>query len=223
MGLFAFGGMLLSGWIAYQWGPSWEEIVHAWLPAWLNSPSPSGFTWFSPTVFSPAWFNPAWFNPRWLSPASLAAILFGIPAGILIGLALRPAIEIHERHLKIGRREIGWGQIRRLDQTGWHIPLAVYLTVRIEQSREFRLLLIHPGDAQSSTSLLRYLRRYCREALLDGIPYREFWGEPSAPTRKQLPPQRYQLLLPEEEEEVERMFQRLKTVGHLDQRGADEK
>jgi hypothetical protein len=32
---------------------------------------------------------------------------------------------------------------------------------------------------------------------------------------------RYPLLLPEEEEEIERMFQRLKTVGHLEQRSDD--
>ncbi len=83
-----------------------------------------------------------------------------------------------------------------------------------------RILLVHAGDLDSSTSLLRHLRRYSREALLDGIPYRQFWGE--APTPKNLPP-RYPLLRPEDEEEVERLFQRLKSVGRLDQRGSDER
>ena len=207
MGLSAAGGTALSAWIALHWGSSWEATVRDWLPNWLTSIA------FGPATLSPAAFSPAW----------LATILFGLPAVALLILAACPPIEIYEKHLKIGRREIGWNQVRRLDQTAWSIPLAVHLTVRGEREPERRMLLIHAGDSASCTSLLRHLRRYAREALLDGIPYREFWGEPAAPKRKQLPPPRYQLLLPEEEEEVERMFQRLRTVGHLDQRGSDEK
>ena len=181
MGLFAVGGMLLSAGIALRWGNSWEELVRGWFPDWL------GF---------PAGFSPAW----------LATILFGLPAVVLFTLAFRPAIEIHDKHLKIGGRQIAWNCIRRLDQTGWRIPLAVYLTVHTGSGNENRLLLVHAGNAESCGSLLRYLRRYSREALLDGIPYRQFWGEPSRPAaQKQLPPPRYQLLLPEEEEEVERV------------------
>lgn len=198
MGLAATAGMLLSAGIALRWGASWEEIVRAWVPDWV------GF----PASFSPAW---------------LAAILFALPAVVLLMLAFRPAIEIDEKHLKVGTRQIAWSSIRRLDQTGWNIPLAVHLTLRGENGEDTRVLLVHPGDADSCGSLLRYLRRYSREALLDGIPYRQFWGEPSKTAQKQLPAPRYQLLLPEEEEEVERMFQRLKTVGHLDQRSSDEK
>jgi hypothetical protein len=207
MGLFAAAGAGLSAWIALHWGSSWELTVREWLPGWLGSVA------FGSVVFNLAVVSPAW----------LAAILFGIPAAALLVLAACPAIEIHEKHLKIGSREIGWNQVRRLDRTGWNIPLAVHLTLRVDQDNEHRLLLLHAGDSGSCTSLLRYLRRYAHEALLDGIPYREFWGEPAPPQRKQLPPPRYPLLLPEEEEEVERMFRRLKTVGHMDQRGSDEK
>lgn len=134
-------------------------------------------------------------------------------------LAMRPAIEVYETHLSIGPRAIAWNDIRRLDQTGWTAPLAVYLTLITGQ----RLLLLYPGDYDSSTSLLRHLRRYARESLLDGIPYRQFWGEAPAPVQKPLAGPKYPLLRPEEEEEVERMFQRLKSVGRLDQRGSDEK
>jgi hypothetical protein len=135
-------------------------------------------------------------------------------------LVCRPAVEIYDTHVRAGRLEIPWDQVRRLDQTGWSVPLAVYLTL----ADESRVFLLHPGDAESCAALLRYLRRGCREALLDGVPYRQFWGElPKPPERKQLPPPRYPLLRPEDEEEVERMFQRLKTVGHFDQRGSDEK
>ncbi len=129
-------------------------------------------------------------------------------------LALRPVIEIHDSHLRIGRWEIAWDQIRRLDQTGWNVPLLVYLTLRDGR----RVALIFPGDVDSSASLLRHLRRSAHEALLDGVPYRQFWGEPPASAPARMAPLRYPLLRPEDEEEVERMFQRLKSVGHLEQR-----
>jgi hypothetical protein len=159
-----------------------------------------------------------WTGLRW-PPAWIAAVLFGVSAIAVLLLALRPAIEIHETHLLVGRKAIAWSDIRRLDQTGWTAPLAIHLTL----SGDRRLLVVYPGDFDSSTSLLRHLRRYSREALLDGIPYRQFWGETPATERKQLPAPRYPLLRPEDEDEVERMFQRLKSVGRLDQRGSDDK
>ena len=90
-----------------------------------------------------------------------------------------------------------------------------------------RLLLVYPGDLDSCNSLLRHLRRLSRDALIDGIPYRQYWGEILAPDsdRKQSPPMpRYRILRPEDEAEVERLYQRLKTVGNLDQKNStDEK
>jgi len=202
MAISATVGTLLSAWIAIRWGTAWELVVGSWLP-WFNSDA------LKPLALSPAVVSPAW----------IAAVLFGIPAVALWIIVFRPKIEIYDTHLKAGRLEIPWDQIRRLDQTGWSVPLALYLTLADER----RVLLVHPGDLDSCSSLLRYLRRYSREALLDGVPYRQFWGEPPAPERKQLPPPRYPILRPEDEEEVERMFQRLKSVGHLDKHTTDEK
>ncbi len=84
------------------------------------------------------------------------------------------------------------------------------------------MLLLYPGDLESANSLLRHVRRSAREALLDGVPYRQFWGEvlTAVPERKQLSSPRQPLLLPEDEAEVERMFQRLKSVGHLDSKSS---
>lgn len=160
----------------------------------------------------------------------IAAGLFGATSAVLIALLWRPGIEIHETHLQLGRRIIPWREIRRVDQTGWITPLAVALTL----SNDRRMVLLYAGDLDSSTSLLRHLRRYSRNALLDGIPYRQAWGEPGAKpeleqrseTRKildsgaqrQAPTVQRPLLRPEEEEEIEKMFQRLKSVGRLDQR-----
>jgi hypothetical protein len=168
----------------------------------------------------------AWTGLRW--PATwTAAGLFGITSVALIALLCQPRIEIHETHLQLGRRVIFWREVRRLDQTGWVAPLAVTLTLASDR----RVLLLYAGDLDSSTSLLRHLRRYSRNALLDGIPYRQAWGEPGktpeprkthdsrANPERQPPPAPYRpLLRPGEEEEVEKMFQRLKSVGRLDQR-----
>jgi hypothetical protein len=159
-----------------------------------------------------------WTGLSW-APAWIAAGAFAVTALAILIVALRPAIEIFETHLSVGRKAVAWGDIRRLDQTGWNAPLAVYLTL----ADGHRFLILYPGDLDSSTSLLRHLRRYSREALLDGIPYRQFWGE-AASERKQLAPApRYPLLRPEDEDEVEKMFQKLKSVGRIDGRGSDEK
>ena len=154
--------------------------------------------------------------------AYLPAALFLLTAAFLFVMALRPAIEVHEGYLAIGRRIVPWMDIRRLDRTGWNSPLIVRLTLFDDS----RLVLLYPGDIDSCNSLLRHLRRLSRDALIDGIPYRQYWGEVLAPgnERKQAALPRYRILRPEDEAEVERLYQRLKTVGNLDQKNStDEK
>lgn len=161
------------------------------------------------TVFS------AWTAFRW-APLWIVAALFGLCAIAVWALALRPAVEIHKTHLAVGKRKIAWSEIRSLDQTGWNAPLALHLRL----ADKSHLLVLYSGDFDACVSLLRHLRRYSRFALIDGVPYREFWGEPIE--QKQTPLPYYPVLRPEDEEEVERMFQRLKSVGRLDPRGTDE-
>lgn len=164
----------------------------------------------------------AWLGLDW-APAFIPAALFVLSSVLLLLLAFRPAIEIHEGYLAIGKRIVPWMDIRRLDRPGgWMSPLVVRMTLFDDS----RVILIYPGDLDSCNSLLRHLRRLSRDALIDGIPYRQYWGEVLAPgvDRKQIPPPRYRLLRPEDEAEVERLYQRLKTVGNLDQKNStDEK
>jgi hypothetical protein len=155
--------------------------------------------------------------PAMMIPGCICGTVVALLGSCLLVLAMRPSIEIHETHLMIGRKTIPWSDIRRIDQTGWSAPLAVYLTLAGEDGVESRVLLVHPGEPDSAGALLRNLRRYARGAMLDGIPYAQFWGENQG-SPKQLPPPRYPLLRPEDEDEIERMFQRLKTVGRLDHR-----
>jgi hypothetical protein len=144
--------------------------------------------------------------------AFIPAGLFLLTAGLLFFMAFRPAIEIHEGYISLGSRIIPWMDIRRLDRTtSWVAPLIVRVTL----------------DLDSSNSLLRHLRRLSRDALIDGIPYRQYWGEVLTPgnnERKPAPLPRHRILRPEDEAEVERLYQRLKTVGNLDQKNStDEK
>jgi hypothetical protein len=119
----------------------------------------------------------------------------------------------------VGKRAIPWDDIRRVDRTGWLSPLVVQLTLA-EGSRQ---VIVFPGELDSANSLLRALRRYSRNALIDGIPYRQFWGEQTAAVRaKQPTPPKFRMLSPEDEADVERLYQRLKTVGRLD-KSSDEK
>jgi hypothetical protein len=161
------------------------------------------------------------FATEWII-ALVGAILFLLSAIAVMLLAFRPTIEIQEQFLVVGRRAIPWMDIRRVDRTGWISPLAVFVTLVNEE----RLLLVYPGDLDAANSLLRHLRRNSREALIDGIPWVQFWGETVAEPveKKELPSPKYQLLRTEDELEVERLFQVLKTVGHLDTRQpSDEK
>ncbi|MBL8227718.1 MAG: hypothetical protein JNL98_04550 [Bryobacterales bacterium] len=153
----------------------------------------------------------AWNLPLIWIPAGL----FLITGGLVLMLGFVPAIEIHETHLAIGDRLIAWDDIKRLDRTGFISPLVLHLTLNSNR----RILLIYPGGLEGSNSLLRHLRRMCRQALIDGIPYRQFWGEAIPPQNERkgsMPSPKYHLLLPDDEAEVERLYQRLKSVGHLD-------
>jgi hypothetical protein len=161
-----------------------------------------------------------WLGLDW-APAFVPAALFLFSSILLMLLAFRPAIEVHEGYLTMGKRITPWMDIRRVDRTGWISPLIVRLTLYDDS----RLLLVYPGDLDSCNSLLRHIRRFSRDALIDGIPYRQYWGEmlSAGGGRKQIPAPRYRLLRPEDEAEVERLYQRLKTVGNLDQKNTDEK
>ena len=116
---------------------------------------------------------------------------------------------------------VPWSEIGRVDKM-FGFPLLVRLTLMNRET----LLLAYAGDTQGRDSLLRNLRRYPQNALIEGAPWRSFWGEPRRPlaNRRAEPrrstthdaPPRYPVLLPGDEADVERMFQQLKTVGHLD-------
>jgi hypothetical protein len=178
------------------------------------------YLWFGITAVALAGLS-GWFGWNWAPVSFIASGLFVLTAALLFAMAFRPAVEIHEGYVAIGRRIIPWMDIRRLDRTGWLSPLIIRITLFDDS----RFLLVYPGELDACNSLLRHLRRLSRDALIDGIPYRQYWGEvltSGAEKEAQMP--RYRILRPEDEAEVERLYQRLKTVGNLDQKNStDEK
>jgi len=177
------------------------------------------YLWFGFTALGLAVFS-AWLTWDW-TPGMIPAGLFLLTSMVLLVMAFLPAIEVHEGYLAIGKRIVPWIDIRRVDRLGWVSPAVVRLTLFDDS----RVVLVYPGDLDSCNSLLRHVRRLSRDALIDGIPYRQYWGEvlSSGGDRKQIPPPRFRVLRPEDEAEVERLYQRLKTVGNLDQKSTDEK
>lgn len=173
---------------------------------------------FGTIAFGLALFS-GWLGTRWI-PAFIPCALFLLSSLLLVALANRPQIELHPHHLSVGRRILHWMDIRRVDSTRWMSPLVVRITLFDDS----RVVLIYPGDLDSCQNLLRQIRRASRDALIDGVPFRQYWGEmlaapANAPSGAAA---RYRMLRPEDEAEVERLYQRLKTVGHLDPKPTSE-
>jgi hypothetical protein len=155
----------------------------------------------------------AWCGMQW-SLAFIPAALFVVSSVVLYYLATRPPIEVGESYLSIGAESIRWSEVERMDSTIWTSPLVLELSLRDGRRRR----IIYPGDVESAGRLLRQMRRLARSAAIDGVPYRQYWGEivPLRMESRTMAPPRYRLLRPEDETEVEKLYQRLKSVGHLD-------
>lgn len=165
----------------------------------------------SAVAFGMAAFS-AWCAWRWL-PAAIPAVALTVMGAGVLWLALRPVIGISDTHLHIGARKIGWSEIRRVDQTGWASPLVADLTLA-DQSR---VRLIYPGETEVSARLLRLIQQRSHLALINGVPFRKIFGEPSrAKAREALASPSYRLVNEDDEADIERMYQRLRTAGRLD-------
>jgi len=157
-----------------------------------------------------------WGAAHWAQAAILGILMLAAAAGLAY-LASRPPIDISAQFVKIGGRRIAWAEITRLDRTGWFFPLIVRVT--LSDGEQFRL--VYAGSTSSANRLLRLLFRSARSATLDGTPQQAL--QSAALTQRKLAgPPRYRLLREEDELDVERLYQRLKTVGNLDPKSPSE-
>ena len=159
-------------------------------------------------------------------PVAVAAFLFFLSASVLFLLFYRPLIEVHPKYLLVGRQRIAWHQLRQVNHSGWFAPLVVDLLLQ-DGGRQ---TIVFAGDLDGSAMLLREIRFHAHGAMIDGVPHRDYWRhegtmvEPesvattSESKKKKNTKPSYPLLSPGDEEEVERLYQRLKSVGRLDPR-----
>ncbi|MBA3975846.1 MAG: hypothetical protein C0504_16700 [Candidatus Solibacter sp.] len=154
----------------------------------------------------------AWFTLRWW-PAGIATALFVCTSALILWLATRPAIEIRDKALAIGRREIPWTSIRRVDQTGWVAPLVLYLTMEGGE----RMRVLYPGDAEASNGLMSLIQRKSCRALINGIEWVRIFGEPEQERQERVEEAapRMKVLTESDEAEVERLYQQLRTAGRF--------
>ena len=149
--------------------------------------------------------------------AFIPGALCASTAAVLFWLSARPAIRIGETQFNIGERAIAWREVREVNSSRFVSPLI--LKLKLTNSRQ--KWLIYPGEPERIAKLIVSLRKNSHLATFDGVPYRDYWNwanlnsaNPDQPAAE--PPVR--MVSQGEEEEIERMYQKLKTVGRLDSR-----
>ena len=149
--------------------------------------------------------------------AFLIAFLCGLTSAGLFWLASRPMIRIGGTQFNIGDRAIAWREVLEINGTKLVSPLI--LRLKLTNSRH--KLLVFPGEPERIQKLIHQLRKNSNLATFDGVAYSDYWtwssmngvrGENASVE------QPVRMLSSEEEEEIERMYQRLKAVGRLDSR-----
>jgi hypothetical protein len=155
----------------------------------------------------------------WLATGFLlGSALIGVVLGAI------PGVEITASELVQKDRRIPWSSVYQVEKVMW-TPLVVRLTL----DTKTETLVFYAGNEASRSALLRDIRRLSRHAVIDGVPYREFW-KGDAPrverpsSKRQQRQARYPLLMADDEAEVERLFQQLKTAGHIEpKKSSDDK
>jgi hypothetical protein len=152
----------------------------------------------------------------------LRAPLAFIPGGlctltavVLFWLSARPVIRVGENQFNIGERAIAWREVREINSSRFVSPLVLWL--KLTNAR--RKLLIFPGEPERIAHLIAQLRKNSHLATFDGVAYRDFWTWASLtglPGDAPVLDQPVRMLSQDEEDEIERMYQTLKTDGRLD-------
>ena len=152
--------------------------------------------------------------------AFIPGVLCALTSAGLFWLASRPPIEVGDTQFQIGERVIAWREVREINRSRFLSPLVIKL--KLTNSR--RKLLVFPGEPARIERLMFQLRKNSQFATFDGVAYRDYWTWLSLSGARgdtSTLDQPVRMLSAEEEEEIERLYQKLKSVGRLDSRGAD--
>jgi len=155
--------------------------------------------------------------------AFIPALLCASTAAAIFWLAARPPIRLGETQFNIGERAIAWREVREINSSRFNSAGFVSpLVLRLKLTNARYKFLIYPGEPERAERLLKMLRKNSHMASFDGVSYRQYWSWPSAEEeRAALPaPAPVHLFSREDEEEIERLYLKLKTVGRLDSRSS---
>ena len=152
--------------------------------------------------------------------AFIPGILCAATAAAVFWLAARPPIRIAETQFNVGERAIAWREVREINTSRFLSPLVLKLQLTNSRYK----ILIYPGEPERIEKLLFQLRKHSQFATFDGVAYRDYWTWLSMNGSRSETPvleQPVRMLSAEEEDEIEQMYQKLKTVGRLDTRSTD--
>lgn len=154
--------------------------------------------------------------------AFIPGFLCCVTSACLFLLASRPQIVVEEAQMVVGSRTISWREVREVNSTRLVSPLVL----RLKLTNNRKKLLIFPGEPERISKLLYQIRRSSLLATFDGVSYKDYWTWSSMGMLRgsQAPvDQPVRMISQEDEEEIERLYRQLKSVGHLDSRSDSEK
>ncbi len=152
--------------------------------------------------------------------AFIPGVLCAATSAFLFWLASRPAIRVGETQFNIGERAIAWREVVEINSSRFVSPLL--LKIKLTNSR--RKTLIFPGEPERIARLMFQLRKNSSMASFDGVAHRDYWtwtslaGLQGGKTGTDQP---VKMVSTDDEEEIEKMFQQLKTEGRLEPRTTD--
>ncbi|MBV8707652.1 MAG: hypothetical protein JO182_08940 [Acidobacteriaceae bacterium] len=153
--------------------------------------------------------------------AFIPGVLCALTAGGLFRLSALPHIRVGVTQFHIGERTIAWQEVREINSSRFVSPLI--LKLKLTNSR--RRMLIFPGEPEQIARLMYQLRKNSTLATFDGVAHRDYWTWNDIKEQSGAPPTNndnpVRMLSQNDEDEIERMYQKLKSVGHLDSRKAD--
>lgn len=146
--------------------------------------------------------------------AFIPALLLLLSSGALWWLASRPPLRISLGQFSIGQRAIAWREVREINSR-FTSPLVLHL--KLTNAR--RRTLIFPGDPERIARLMYQLRRNSYLATFDGVSYRDYWLWTSlteSDNEENGLGTPVKMLSTEDEQDIERIFQKLKAVDRSD-------
>ena len=152
--------------------------------------------------------------------AFIPGVLCALTSAGLFWVAARPAIQVSEDQFTIGDRAIAWREVREVNRSRFLSPLVIKL--KLTNSR--RRVLIFPGEPERIERLMFQLRKNSQFATFDGVAYRDYWtwvGLSGARGDASTLDQPVRMLSTDDEEEIDRLYQKLKSVGRVDSHATD--